>query len=135
MTLRQALQLLADDGLIGTRHGSGTYVAHRYAYDLGHLRSFASDLAGQGAPISTRLLGAGIVTRAGGRGRPARRARRGAPAAPPPAGRRAAADRADVLAARGGSTPPTAGPDGPGRSTREWPSAACTRCWPSTGWP
>ena len=44
MTLRQALQLLADDGLIDTRHGSGTYVASRYAYGLGHLRSFAADL-------------------------------------------------------------------------------------------
>ena len=62
MTLRQALQLLADDGLIDIRHGSGSYVAQRYAYDLGHLRSFASDLAGQGARISTRLLAAGIVT-------------------------------------------------------------------------
>jgi GntR family transcriptional regulator len=61
MTLRQALQLLADDGLIDIRHGSGSYVAQRYAYDLGHLRSFASDLAGQGARISTRLLTAGIV--------------------------------------------------------------------------
>jgi len=62
MTLRQALQLLADDGLIGTRHGSGTFVAQRYASDVGHLRSFATDLAGQGAEISTRLLAAGIVT-------------------------------------------------------------------------
>ena len=61
MTLRQALQLLIDDGLVDTRHGSGTYVAARYSYDLGHLRSFASDLAGQGAQISTRLLGAEAV--------------------------------------------------------------------------
>ncbi len=62
MTLRQALQLLADDGLIDTRHGSGTYVAARYAYDLGHLRSFADDLAAQGAQITTRLLAADTVT-------------------------------------------------------------------------
>lgn len=62
MTLRQALQLLADDGLIETRHGSGTYVAARYAYDLGHLRSFASDLGAQGAAISTEVLAAGAVT-------------------------------------------------------------------------
>jgi len=61
MTLRQALQLLADEGLIDARHGSGTYVAARYAYDLGHLRSFASDLAAQGAQISTRLLAAQTV--------------------------------------------------------------------------
>lgn len=61
MTLRQALQLLTDDGLIEARHGSGTYVAARYAYDLGHLRSFASDLAAQGAEISTRILAAETV--------------------------------------------------------------------------
>jgi DNA-binding GntR family transcriptional regulator len=61
MTLRQALQLLIDDGLVDTRHGSGTYVAARYSYDLGHLRSFATDLAGQGAQISTRLLAAETV--------------------------------------------------------------------------
>jgi GntR family transcriptional regulator len=62
MTLRQAIQLLIDDGLVGTRHGSGTYVAARYAYDLGHLRSFASDLAAQGAEITTRILAAEAVT-------------------------------------------------------------------------
>ena len=61
MTLRQALQLLTDDGLIEARHGSGTYVAARYAYDLGHLRSFASDLGAQGAGITTALLAAEAV--------------------------------------------------------------------------
>jgi GntR family transcriptional regulator len=61
MTLRQALQLLADDGLIDARHGSGTYVAARYAYDLGYLRSFAADLAAQGARISTRVLAARTI--------------------------------------------------------------------------
>lgn len=58
MTLRQALQLLADDGLVEARHGRGTYVAARYAYDLGHLRSFAADLGAQGAEITTELLAA-----------------------------------------------------------------------------
>jgi len=62
MTLRQALQLLADEGLIETRHGSGTFAAARYAYDLGHLGSFASDLISQGARITTRLLSAAAVT-------------------------------------------------------------------------
>jgi GntR family transcriptional regulator len=62
MTLRQALRLLTDDGLIETRHGSGTYVTTRYSYDLGHLRSFASELGAQGAAITTRLLAAGTVT-------------------------------------------------------------------------
>jgi GntR family transcriptional regulator len=62
MTLRQALQLLTDEGLIETRHGSGTFAAAHYAYDLGHLRSFASDLSAQGAEITTQLLGAQAVT-------------------------------------------------------------------------
>ena len=62
MTLRQALQLLTDDGLVEACHGSGTYVAARYAYDLGHLRSFASDLSAQGAEITTELLAAEAVT-------------------------------------------------------------------------
>jgi GntR family transcriptional regulator len=61
MTLRQALQLLTDDGLIHTRQGSGTYVTAHYAYDLGHLRSFASDLSAQGAEITTELLAAQTV--------------------------------------------------------------------------
>jgi GntR family transcriptional regulator len=61
MTLRQALQLLADDGLVQTRHGAGTYVAARYAYDLGGLRSFAADLSAQDAGITTELLAAGTV--------------------------------------------------------------------------
>jgi Transposase IS66 family len=37
-------------------------VAVRYAYDLGHLRSFASDLSAQGAEITTELLAAEAVT-------------------------------------------------------------------------
>jgi GntR family transcriptional regulator len=61
MTLRQALQLLADDGLVQTRHGAGTYVAARYAYDLGGLRSFAADLSAQDAAVTTELLAAGTV--------------------------------------------------------------------------
>jgi GntR family transcriptional regulator len=61
MTLRQALQLLTDEGLIETRHGSGTYVAAGYAYDLGHLSSFATDLGDQGAEITTRVLAAHTV--------------------------------------------------------------------------
>lgn len=62
MTLRQALQLLTDEGLIEPRHGSGTFVAAHYAYDLGHLRSFADDLTAQGAEITTKLLAAGTVS-------------------------------------------------------------------------
>lgn len=62
MTLRQALQLLTDEGLIETRHGSGTFAAAHYAYDPGHLRSFADDLTAQGAEITTTLLAAGTIT-------------------------------------------------------------------------
>jgi hypothetical protein len=36
-------------------------VASRYAYGLGHLRSFAADLAAQGAQITTRLVAADTV--------------------------------------------------------------------------
>jgi GntR family transcriptional regulator len=61
MTLRQALQLLADEGLVGTRHGLGTYVTPRFAHDLGHLRSFGSDLARQGAEVTTQLLESAAV--------------------------------------------------------------------------
>jgi GntR family transcriptional regulator len=76
MTLRQAVQLLADEGLVGTRHGLGTYVTPRFAHDLGHLRSFASDLAAQGAPVTTRLLDATVLAPPGAVG-----ARLGGPAA------------------------------------------------------
>jgi GntR family transcriptional regulator len=62
MTLRQAVQLLTDEGLIDTRHGSGTFATANYAYNLGHLHSFASDLSAQGAEIATKLLAAEAVT-------------------------------------------------------------------------
>jgi GntR family transcriptional regulator len=59
MTLRQALQMLEDEGLIYTRPGTGTFVAtQRYALELGHLRSFAQDMASQGALVETRVISA-----------------------------------------------------------------------------
>ena len=62
MTLRQALQMLHDEGLIEVRHGQGTYVAPpRYAYGLGHLGSFADDLTAQGARLTTTVIEAGLV--------------------------------------------------------------------------
>jgi GntR family transcriptional regulator len=62
MTLRQALQMLHDEGLIEVRHGQGTFVAApRYAYGLGHLGSFADDLTAQGAQLKTTVIDAGLV--------------------------------------------------------------------------
>lgn len=54
--------MLTDDGLIETRQGSGTFATAHYAYDLGHLRSFTSDLTAQGATITTKLLATEAVT-------------------------------------------------------------------------
>ncbi len=61
MTLRQALQLLADEGLVAARPGLGTYVTPQYAHDLGHLRGFGADLARPGAEVSSRLLEAAVA--------------------------------------------------------------------------
>ncbi|QBJ96764.1 GntR family transcriptional regulator [Rhodococcus sp. ABRD24] len=58
MTLRQALRLLENDGLVESRTGAGTFPAHkRYSYDLLHLAGFADDLTAQGAKIDTHILG------------------------------------------------------------------------------
>ena len=124
MTLRQALQLLADEGLVAARHGSGTYVAARYEYDLGHLRSFAADLAGQGAEISTRLLATEIITPPEQVG-----ARLGGP------GQVLQLRRLRLAGGRPSSCRPrTCRCRWPLASTRRsWPGAACTRCWPGTG--
>ncbi|MFG1782574.1 GntR family transcriptional regulator [Rhodococcus oryzae] len=58
MTLRQALQLLENDGLIEMRPGAGTFPANkRYTYNLLHLSGFADDLRAQGANVETHILG------------------------------------------------------------------------------
>ena len=57
-TVRQAVQALVGEGVLERQQGRGTFVTPRFAHDLGHLRSFASDLAAQGAPVTTRLLDA-----------------------------------------------------------------------------
>lgn len=63
MTLRQALKLLEEEGLVETRHGTGTFVATpRFAYDLGHLQSFAQDMMLQGTPVQTKILSSRTVT-------------------------------------------------------------------------
>ena len=61
MTLRQALQLLADEGLVAARPGLGTYVTPQYAHDLGRLRGFGADLARPGTEVSSRLLAAAVA--------------------------------------------------------------------------
>jgi GntR family transcriptional regulator len=62
MTLRHALQLLEDEHLVISRHGTGTFPAPpRYTYDLTHLRSLAHDLTVQGAQLTTQVLHAGPV--------------------------------------------------------------------------
>lgn len=58
MTVRQALQLLEDDGLIAQQAGRGTYVLpQRPSHDLQSLRSLAEDLASQGLTLRTDVLG------------------------------------------------------------------------------
>ena len=67
MTLRQAIQLLEQDGLVRTRHGLGTFVASRQAsYELSHLRSFAQEMNAQGLALTTRVLSHGFVSPAPG---------------------------------------------------------------------
>lgn len=71
MTLRQALTLLADDGLVNTEHGRGTFVAHRpYRLPLGPLGSFAEEMRRSGRRLRTEVLDyarirapAGVVAR------------------------------------------------------------------------
>lgn len=61
MTLRQALSLLSDDGLIVQQPGRGTYVAPPHlAYELGSLHSFADDLVKQGHDVRTTVLGRSV---------------------------------------------------------------------------
>lgn len=63
MTLRQAIELLEGEALVETRPGIGTFVAlPRYTYDVGHLRSFAADMALQGAAVETRIIKSQLIT-------------------------------------------------------------------------
>ncbi|WP_370949318.1 GntR family transcriptional regulator [Amycolatopsis sp. cg5] len=58
MTLRQALSLLAERGLVTQEAGRGTYVSPPKAvYSMGSLKSLADDLREQGHSIATVLLG------------------------------------------------------------------------------
>lgn len=58
MTLRQALSLLAERGLVTQEAGRGTFVsAPKAVYSMGSLRSLSDDLRAQGHVVSTTLLG------------------------------------------------------------------------------
>lgn len=56
MTLRHALELLRQDGLIVTQQGIGTRVApRRVAYSVGTLHSLSQEMAQRGLPVTTRI--------------------------------------------------------------------------------
>ncbi len=57
MTLRQALDVLAREGLITRRHGLGTFVASPPVdYDILQFRTLAGDLSAVGEDVATRFL-------------------------------------------------------------------------------
>lgn len=57
MTVRQAIELLKDEGLLLTRPGTGTFaVPRRFAYSIGPLRSLAQEMASQGLSMRTRVV-------------------------------------------------------------------------------
>lgn len=62
MTVRQALDLLASDGLVARRQGSGTYVTEaRRGRRLKSLRSFGDEVAGIDAELTNRVVSADVV--------------------------------------------------------------------------
>jgi len=59
MTVRQAIGLLEEEGVVTTRQGSGTFVRQRpFAYRLGPLRSLAREIAAAGGDLATSVTGA-----------------------------------------------------------------------------
>ncbi len=60
MTLRQALRVLSDEGLVVQQPGRGTFVAPpQLAYQRKTLRSLADELRSQGIEVETRVLKTG----------------------------------------------------------------------------
>ncbi|MEA2592855.1 MAG: GntR family transcriptional regulator, partial [Actinomycetota bacterium] len=59
MTVRQAIGLLEEEGVVTTRQGSGTFVRQRpFVYPLGPLRSLAREIAAAGGDLATTVTGA-----------------------------------------------------------------------------
>src|SRR5262245_26847250 len=63
MTLRQAIDALADEGLVTASRGRGTFVSQApFNYRLNHLNSFAQEMERQGVNLVTRVLSAALET-------------------------------------------------------------------------
>jgi GntR family transcriptional regulator len=63
MTLRQALALLTDRGLVAQHPGRGTFVTSpKAAYSMGSLRSLSDDLRAQGHAVDTVVLARDTAT-------------------------------------------------------------------------
>lgn len=61
MTIRQALALLEEEGLVETRHGVGTFAADPGAFqDPVQLASFSEESARRGIVVETSLVGLGL---------------------------------------------------------------------------
>jgi GntR family transcriptional regulator len=62
MTVRQAVRLLEEDGLLNSRQGAGTFVAqNRFSYELGPLRSLSEDFSSMGLRMHTTVIGLGLT--------------------------------------------------------------------------
>lgn len=62
MTVRQAVQLLAEQGLVSAAQGKGTYITQQpYRLPLGPLSSFSAQIAASGRTLRTEILGYAAV--------------------------------------------------------------------------
>ena len=59
VTVRSALEQLAEQGLVVQRQGSGTYVTERVSQPLSVLTSFSEDLAARGMQADERIISRG----------------------------------------------------------------------------